>query len=51
MECPNEPIQIFFLGDHDASGHVIEEDIHQVEFDCIADFAARIKGLPQLPVA
>jgi hypothetical protein len=28
FEDVNKPIQIFFLGDHDASGHVIEEDIH-----------------------
>jgi hypothetical protein len=28
FENVNQPITVFFLGDHDPSGHVIEEDIH-----------------------
>jgi hypothetical protein len=40
FEGIGKPISIFYLGDHDPSGHVIEEDLHQrVEMASAREFA------------
>jgi hypothetical protein len=46
FEVTKKPITVFYIGDHDPSGHDIERDIHQRAEQA----AERVKTLPQVPI-